>query len=244
LKTALIFGGKSPLAIAIAKEFAANGFNIYLIARNSESLLGEESHFATHLNSKLTVIELDISEADALRQFVSSFQDSCPDVVISVLGRQQPADIERDDIDTISALIEGNFTGPATVLEQFAALMEKCGKGTLIGISSVAGERGRQKNYTYGAAKAGFSAFLSGLRNRLAGSGVHVVTVKPGVIQTPAITNLKHPSWLVRQPEVLGRDVFQAYAKAKNVTYSPWFWGLIMLVIRLIPESIFKRLDI
>lgn len=232
------------MAIAIAKEFAANGFAIYLIARNSASLKEQESLFASQFSSTLTVVELDISEADALRQFVSSFQDNCPDVVISVLGRQQPADIERDDIDTISALIEGNLTGPATVLEQFATVMEKCGRGTLIGISSVAGERGRQKNYTYGAAKAGFNAFLSGLRNRLADSGVHVITVKPGVIGTPATTKLQHPSWLVRKPEVIGKDVYRAYGKSKNVVYTPWFWAIIMLIIRLIPESIFKRLDI
>lgn len=244
MNSAIIFGGKSPLAIAIAKAFASNGFDIYLVARNSESLVKEEASFATAFNSTLTVVELDISNGEALQHFVSGFQDSCPDAVISVLGRQQPADIKRDNADTIAALIEGNFTGPAVVLEQFATLMEQHGKGTLIGISSVAGERGRQKNYTYGSAKAGFTAFLAGLRNRLAGTGVHVITVKPGVIQTPATADLKHPRWLVRNPEVLARDVYRAYTKGKNTIYTPWFWAWIMLIIKLIPEPIFKRLNI
>ena len=244
MKTVLIFGGKSPLAIAIANVFAANGFDIVLIARNSASLVEEQANFASHFNCNLSVVELDISHSDSLLQFVASYKSNCPDVVISVLGRQQAAEIKRDDINTISALIEGNFTGPATVLEQFATLMETNGKGTLIGISSVAGERGRQKNYTYGATKAGFTAFLSGLRNRLVKSGVHVLTVKPGVIQTEATADLKHPSWLVSKPEVLGRDVYRAYEKRRNTLYTPWFWGLIMLIIKLIPEPIFKRLNI
>jgi decaprenylphospho-beta-D-erythro-pentofuranosid-2-ulose 2-reductase len=244
LKSALIFGGKSPLALATAREFAANGFELFLIARNSASLAEQESAFATQFNCKLSVVELDISNRDSLLEFVSSFQDNCPDVVISVLGRQQPANIKLDDIDTLSALIEGNFTGPAAVLEQFATLMEKAGKGTLIGISSVAGERGRQKNYSYGAAKAGFTVFLSGLRNRLAKSGVHVMTVKPGVIQTEATASLQHPSWLVRPPEVLGRDIYRAFVKRKNTLYTPWFWAWIMLIIKLIPEPIFKRLNL
>ncbi len=244
MKSALIFGGKSPLALAIARQFAANGFDLFLIARNSAALAATESSFATEFNCKLSVVELDISKQGSLLEFVSSFQDRCPDVVISVLGRQQPADFKRDDIDALSALVEGNFTGPAAVLEQFATLMEKAGKGTLIGISSVAGERGRQKNYSYGAAKAGFTAFLSGLRNRLAGSGVHVMTVKPGVIQTDATANLQHPSWLVRPPEVVGVDIYRAFVKRKNTLYTPWFWAWIMLVIKLIPEPVFKRLNL
>jgi decaprenylphospho-beta-D-erythro-pentofuranosid-2-ulose 2-reductase len=244
LKSALIFGGKSPLAMAIAEVFAANGFDICLVARNSESLAEKVSAINTLSNGKLTVAELDISDGESLQQFAAGFENHSPDVVISVLGRQEPPNIQRDHIGTLRDLIEGNLTGPASVLEQFASVMEKNGRGTLIGISSVAGERGRRKNYTYGAAKAGFTAFLSGLRNRLAESPVHVITVIPGVIQTEASALLKHPRWLVRTPDVLANDVYKAYSKGKNTVYTPWFWAWIMLIIKLIPEPIFKRLDI
>ncbi len=244
MKSALIFGGKSPLAIAIAKVFAANGFDICLIARNSESLADKVSAIEPRTGGKFTIAELDIFHRESLQQFAASFENRSPDVVISVLGRQEPTDIQRDNMGTISDLIEGNLIGPASVLEQFASVMERNGRGTLIGISSVAGERGRQKNYTYGAAKAGFTAFLSGLRNRLTDSSVHVITVIPGVIQTDASAPLKHPRWLVRKPEVLANDVFMAYSRGKNTVYTPWFWGWIMLIIKLIPEPIFKRLNI
>ncbi len=244
MKLVLIFGGKSPVAIAIAKVFASNGFNVHLIARNCANLTREQEPFFSSVGSKLTVTELDVSDTNALRDFISGFKNNCPEVVISVLGRQLQSNHEWDDIDSLRALVEGNYLVPAAVLELFAGPMLQQRKGTLIGVSSVAGERGRQKNYPYGAAKAGFTAYLSGLRNRLAGSGVHVITVKPGVIKTDATASLSHPSVLVRSPDVVGQDIYRAYTTRKNTLYTPWFWAWIMLVIRLIPEAVFKRLNL
>ncbi len=244
MKAAVVFGGKSWIALAIAREFAANGHNIYLVARDCEALRADEPDFRIRYNVDVTLVEMDILDEPRLAEFVEEFAADCPDVVISVLGRQEEADRERADVDYIDGLVRGNLFGPAMVLEKFATLMEKAGRGTLIGISSVAGDRGRQKNYTYGATKAGFTAFLSGLRNRLFKAGVHVITVKPGVIETPGTVGMGHPAALMGKPETVGADVYKAFAKGRNTIYTPWFWRWIMLIIRLIPEAVFKRLDI
>jgi short-subunit dehydrogenase len=114
----------------------------------------------------------------------------------------------------------------------------------MIGISSVAGERGRQSNYIYGSAKGALSLYLSGLRNRLSRRSVHVMTVLPGFINTKMTAHLDLPEKLTARPEDVARDVYQAYIKNKNIVYSRWFWKWIMWVIKVIPENIFKKLNL
>jgi decaprenylphospho-beta-D-erythro-pentofuranosid-2-ulose 2-reductase len=128
---------------------------------------------------------------------------------------------------------------------RFAAHMVPLGRGYLCGVSSVAGDRGRQSNYLYGSTKAGFSTYLDGLRNRLYRSGVAVITVKPGFVDTSMTWGLLNPkSPLVAAPERVARDIARAIRKRKNTVYTPWFWALVMLVIRLVPEPIFKRMSL
>ncbi|MCL4128207.1 UNVERIFIED_CONTAM: hypothetical protein GTU68_062310 [Idotea baltica] len=122
--------------------------------------------------------------------------------------------------------------------------MENRKEGTIVGISSVAGERGRASNYLYGSAKAGFTSFLSGLRNRLAGKGVHVLTVKPGFVDTAMTEGLDLPGPLTAQPQQVARAVFKAVGKKKNTLYTLWMWRYVMLIIRNIPEAIFKKLSL
>lgn len=244
MKTAIILGGKSWIALAIARAFAEEGMNIVLVARSVSVLEADKSDIEVRFQVTVRLVELDASDTAALTEFVDSFADDAPEVVVSVLGRQEEEGRRRDDIDYIEGLVAGNLTVPAHVLERFATLMEPRGSGTLIGISSVAGDRGRQKNYTYGAAKAGFSAFLSGLRNRFAGTDIHVISVKPGVIETPGTLAMDHPGPLVGKAETVGADVVKAWRKRRNVIYTPWFWRWIMLIIRLIPEPVFKRLNL
>ena len=113
-----------------------------------------------------------------------------------------------------------------------------------MGISSVAGERGRATNYVYGSAKAGFTAFLSGLRNRLAKNGVHVVTVLPGFVATKMTEGMDLPTRLTAQPEEVAKAVFKAVKRTKNTIYIKPIWWIIMVIIRLIPERLFKGLNI
>jgi short-subunit dehydrogenase len=131
-----------------------------------------------------------------------------------------------------------------SILNVVANEFEKLNDGLIIGISSVAGERGRQSNYLYGSAKAGFTAYLSGLRNRLFKSNVHVMTVKPGFMKTRMIEGIKTPGPLTASPEIAARKIFKAAQSRKNVVYILPVWRLIMFIIRSIPEGIFKKMKL
>lgn len=148
------------------------------------------------------------------------------------------------DLQAATTVLRANFEGPALILAELANRFEARGSGTLVGISSVAGERGRATNYVYGAAKAGFTAFLSGLRNRLAKEGVHVVTVLPGFVATRMTEDLDLPEKLTAQPEELAEAVQAAVVTGKNVIYVRRIWQLVMLIIRNIPEGLFKKMKI
>jgi NAD(P)-dependent dehydrogenase (short-subunit alcohol dehydrogenase family) len=140
-------------------------------------------------------------------------------------------------------VLHTDLVSPASLLTAAAARLEASGGGTLVALSSVAGDRGRQSNYPYGAAKGGLSVFLQGLRNRLARRGVHVLTVKLGFVDTPMTEALpKNP--LYAQPDVVARNVLRAVARRRDLVYVPAFWRWIMLVIRAIPERLFKRMSL
>ena len=144
---------------------------------------------------------------------------------------------------SVTFTIQDNFTGPANFLHGLAPIMEERKDGTVLGIGSVAGDRGRIGNYTYGSAKAGFHTYLSGLRNRLNRSGGHVVTVKPGFVDT-AMTWGIEGMFLVASPDQIADDLWTAHEKKKNTLYTPWFWRYIMAIIKSIPEPIFKKLSV
>ena len=116
--------------------------------------------------------------------------------------------------------------------------------GTIIGISSVAGDRGRASNFVYGSAKAGFSAVLSGLRNAHAKHGLHVLTVKPGFVATKMTAGMDLPPLLTAQPRDVADAIIKAQLRGRNVIYTKSLWWLIMTIIRHIPEGIFKRLSL
>ena len=140
-------------------------------------------------------------------------------------------------------VLNANFTGAAVALGHLANYFEQKASGGIIGIGSVAGDRGRQSNFFYGAAKGGLALFLQGLRNRLTPRGIHVLTVKPGFVDTPMTEELDG-LFLVAKPENVANDVVRAYNKKKDVLYTPFFWRWIMLIIRSIPERIFKKLSL
>lgn len=149
----------------------------------------------------------------------------------------------QDDFSIAKRTIDVNLTSVVSILETAARDLSARKKGYIAGISSVAGERGRQSNYIYGASKAGLTAYLQGLRNRLFHAGVHVLTIKPGFVYT-ALTEhmLDANAPLVASADQVGRDIDRAIQKRKNVLYTPWFWWGIMSIIRSIPEFLFKRL--
>jgi short-subunit dehydrogenase len=156
-----------------------------------------------------------------------------------LLGDQQEA---MRDAAAADRVMRTNYLAPALFLGAAANRFERRGHGTLIGVSSVAGDRGRASNYVYGSAKAGFTAYLSGLRNRLAAKDVQVITVKPGFVATRMTQGMRLPPLLTAQPEEVAAAVLRAEMRGRDTVYVRPVWRLIMAVIRLIPERIFKRL--
>ena len=137
--------------------------------------------------------------------------------------------------------INTNYSGAVSILNIVAADYAKKGAGTIVGISSVAGNRGRQSNYIYGSSKAAFTAYLSGLRNKMYHSGVHVMTVLPGFVYTKMTENIKLPKPLTAMPEEVGDAVYNGVKNKKNIIYVKWFWRYIMKIITNIPEPMFKK---
>ena len=162
-------------------------------------------------------------------------------VVAGYMAEQKTC--ENDWSKTLNT-INVNFTGAVSILNIIANDMEQNKNGFIVGVSSVAGDRGRKANYIYGSAKAGFSAYLSGLRNRLYESGVKVLTVKPGFVNTKMIAKLDLPAKLTAQPEDVAKDIFIAQQKGKDVLYTKPIWRVIMMIIKMIPEWKFKGMSL
>ena len=141
-------------------------------------------------------------------------------------------------------MLDTNYVAPALLLGEIANRMEQRGTGTIVGISSVAGERGRASNYVYGSSKAGFTAFLSGLRARLQRRGVRVITVKPGFVATRMTAGIKLPEMLTAQPEEVAASLDRAMRRQRDVIYVRRIWVIIMALIRAMPESLAKRLRV
>jgi short-subunit dehydrogenase len=161
--------------------------------------------------------------------------------VFGYLGDQERA---QQDFAESRKIIESNYVGAVSILNVVAEDYHRKGNGVIVGVSSVAGDRGRQSNYVYGSAKAGFTAYLSGLRNRLMKGNVHVMTLKPGFIKTKMVAGLHTPPALTALPDKLATYVYKAIGKKRNVVYYLPLWRYIMTIIVLIPESIFKKLKL
>lgn len=239
----LILGARSDIAMATARRFAQAGHPIYLAARDPGTLRDTAAELSAATGVDVTCHAYDALDTGALEQFVDSLPD-LPGTAICVVGTMNEQATNQTDLAAATRDIRSNFEGPALTLGVLANRFETRGSGTLVGISSVAGDRGRASNYVYGAAKAGFTAYLSGLRNRLAKKGVHVVTVKPGFVATKMTAGLDLPARLTAQPGQVADAIFAAVETGRNVVYTKPVWRWIMAVIRAIPEGIFKKTSI
>ena len=241
--TALVIGATSDIGRAIARRLADDGFALQLAARDAARLEHEAAEIRSRWGCAVTVLHCDVLEEDGGSALVDAL-DPLPDVavcVVGMLGDQQRS--ERDAADA-ERVLRTNFVGPALLLGALAERFAARGSGILVGVSSVAGDRGRAANYVYGSAKAGLTAFLSGLRNRLAGSGVHVVTVKPGFVRTRMTAGMRLPAALTATPEEVAGAVARALRARRDVVYVRWIWRPIMLAVRALPERVFKRMKV
>ena len=236
----LILGASSDIGMAIARCFAAEGYPIQLAARDPHQLVREVCDIELRYQVPVTQHTFDALASQTCSALLDGL-GVLPDVAVCVVGLLgDQAESERS-LDAAERVMVTNYLGPAWLMGDLANRFEARGSGTLVGISSVAGDRGRATNYVYGSAKAGFTAFLSGLRNRLARSGVHVVTVKPGFVRTRMTENMSLPSRLTATPDQIAHAVYRAVVYHQNVIYVKPMWRLIMLIIRLLPEFLFKQ---
>ena len=240
-EVALIVGGTSDIGHATALAFACNGYVVKVAGRDLERLRRNADDVALRAGSPVSVHYLDILDTTAFPEFVASFS-RLPDVVVCVVGVLGEQNRSERNLEEAISVIRVNYEGPALLLGEFANRLCVRGSGTLIGVSSVAGDRGRASNYVYGSAKAGFSSYLSGLRGRLAKSGVHVMTVKPGFVNTRMTEGMSLPKALTVEPRAVGEAIVRGIQRRADVIYVSKIWWIIMNVINMIPEPIFKRL--
>ncbi|HTI09455.1 MAG TPA: SDR family oxidoreductase [Puia sp.] len=243
MPTLLLLGASSDMAVALAQKFARCGYDIQLAARNAARLDPLRSDLAIRHGISASLYEFDAGDFAKHAAFFASL-DPKPDLTICVfgyLGHQQAA---ASDWAECERIIQVNYTGAVSILNIVANYYASQHKGIIAGISSVAGERGRQSNYFYGSAKAGFTAYLSGLRNHLYHQQVHVLTVQPGFVYTRMTEGLPLPKLLTATPEKVADDIYKAIGKKKNVIYVKWFWRWIMFIIKCIPEFLFKKLKL
>lgn len=238
----LILGGTSEIALATAAQFARRGQGLILAGRDSKALQREADDLILRYQVTVNIAPFDVLQTDSHAAFWDNLTPAPSGVVCAagLLGEHATA---RTDFAHARRILETNLTGCISILDQAARHFESVGRGFIIGISSVAGDRGRASNFYYGAAKAGFTTYLSGLRNHFAtsGAGVRVITVKPGFVATRMTEGLELPKALTATPEQVARDIMRALDSRRDVIYTRWFWRWIMLVIRLLPEAIFKR---
>ncbi len=243
-ESVLILGATSAIARATAAAFAGQGYALYLASRDADELRRIAADLRLRYGVEVRHGEFDAEATATHEAFFQSVVAAMPNLrgvvlAFGYLGDQMAA----RDFRVGEKVIAANFTGAASILSHCANYFEPLKSGFIIGISSVAGDRGRQSNYVYGAAKGALSLYLQGLRNRLYASGVRVITVKPGFVDT-AMTYGLPGLFLVASPQDIGARIVRALDKSADVVYLPWFWRYIMLIIRHIPEPVFKRLKL
>ena len=239
----LIVGAKSDIAKATAREYAKHGYDLYLAARDVDELKAFAQDIITRTQKDVQLVELDILDYESHQAFYDNLKEK-PLGVISAVGYLGDQTKAQSDFTEAKRIIDTNYTGVVSLFNIIANDFEQRRSGFIVGISSVAGDRGRKSNYLYGSAKAALTAYLSGLRNRLYEAQVHVLTVKPGFVATKMTEDMDLPEKLTAQPEEVAKDIFSAQQKGKNVLYTKWIWKYVMMVIKMIPEWKFKGMNI
>lgn len=237
----VILGARSDIGRALAHRYAEQGASVVLAARRAAELEADRADIEVRYGQKASVVEFDVNSADPDALFAALGQ--APGTVVMVAGLLGDQPTSSKDDAAARLVMETNYTGPARVL--LAAARAMAGReGCIVGISSVAGDRGRGSNFVYGSAKAGLTAFLSGLRNALAAQNIHVMTVKPGFVNTAMTEGMKLPPMLTAEADEVARAIVEAQKRGRDVIYVRPIWRLIMTIIVAIPERVFKTLKL
>jgi decaprenylphospho-beta-D-erythro-pentofuranosid-2-ulose 2-reductase len=240
MPTVLILGATSDIGFAIARKFASEKYNVQLAARNTNLLQPFQSDLQIRYGVQCSLHSFNALDFNSHADFYHTLIPK-PDVTVYVIGYMNDNEKVITDWDESLRTINTNYTGAVSILNIIASDYASHKSGTIVGISSVAGNRGRQSNYIYGSAKAAFTAYLSGLRNKLYHDNVHVMTVLPGFVYTKMTEHLKLPPLLTANPENVAVAIYNGVRTKRDVLYVKWFWKWIMMIITTIPESIFKK---
>lgn len=246
MKNILIVGATSAIATACARLWAAEQASFFLVARNEEKLEQVAADLQARGASLVKTYSLDMNEIAKHEDMLASAFSTMDKVDICLIAHGTLPDQNACQQDVDLALHEFSSNGLSVIalLTRLANRMEAQRNGTIAVISSVAGDRGRPSNYLYGTAKAAVTTFCEGLRARLFKAGVHVITIKPGFVDTPMTQGLSLPKQLLATPHQVALKIVKGSSRNKNTLYTPGFWSPIMLIIKSIPTFIFKKLPL
>jgi len=246
MQNILIIGATSAIAEATARLYASDGANLYLLARNESRLATIAADLKIRGATSVVTAPFDASAIDTHQELLDTAHKTLGsfDIVLiahGTLGNQKAAE---SSVEETMRELQTNAISTISLLTHLANIMETQGKGTLAVISSVAGDRGRPSNYVYGTAKAAVSTFCEGLQARLYKKGIHVLTIKPGMVETPMTDGIDLPRLLVAKPDEVGLDIVRAIERNVDVLYTPRYWRYVMGGIIHIPRKLFKKLNL
>jgi len=245
-KWVLIVGATSGIARPLAREFAARGFGLLLAGRDLNELETQAADLRVRGRTQVETIAFDAADFETHEGFWHDCLEKCDgdlDGLVLCHALMPPQEQLQDGATAARAMIEVNYSSYVALLNLAGDYYEKRGLGFVAAIGSVAGDRGRAGNYLYGSTKAAVDVVMQGLRQRLAATRVGVLTVKPGPIDTAMTFGLEKLP-LLASPESAARDIYRAIRRRSDIVYTPAPWRFIMLIMKLVPETIWKRLKI
>jgi len=243
-KRILILGATSAIAERWARLRAGRGDRLMLIGRDRDKLAAIAADLRARGAADVLTAESDLADTEGAAERFAAYLERLGglDLVLVAYGQLGDQASAQRDVEQLERWLRANFLSAAVWCELAAGALEAADGGTLVAISSVAGDRGRRSNYVYGAAKAGLSTFLEGLSHRFAGTAVDVVSVRPGFVDTPMTAHIPKGGPLWATPEQIADDIERAIAKRRSIVYTPWYWWLVMLIVRNLPRPIFDRM--
>ncbi|WP_254062185.1 SDR family oxidoreductase [Acidobacterium sp. S8] len=241
----LVLGATSAIASGVMRPLAAQGAQFYLVTRDPRKLAAVAADLQTRGAGAVFTHLMDLDDTDAHGSMLADAAQKLGTIDMALLAHGVLGDQEKaqSDYAAAEAILKTNFLSAVSLITWLANYFEQTRQGTLAVISSVAGDRGRKSNYVYGASKGALNVFLDGVRNRIDRSGVHVLTIKPGFVATPMTAHLDQNA-LFAHPSGIGDGILKAIRKRKDVAYLPPIWALIMLMIRSIPNAVFKKMNL
>jgi short-subunit dehydrogenase len=242
-KNVLILGANSDVAKELCRGFAREGYDLDLASRDLDCLERLAEELRGKWDNRVDTYFFDVLDFN-LHDILYANLKKKPDIVIAAFGYLGDQNKGQEDFAEAQKIINTNYLSVVKILEIVAEDFSARRCGTIVGITSVAGERGRGGNYLYGSAKSGLTTYLSGLRNRLAQHNISVITVIAGFIRTKMTEGMNLPSSITAEPHEVAEDILRAIRNKKDVIYSKWYWKYIMLMIRMIPEKIFKKMKL